>query len=86
MLLLQVVGEESVVQRYALVRDVERSPLETVRRYLPWNYAAHAVEGGILIHGEDNAGWTLDGYVIPRLASGLHRADEISEAEADALP
>jgi hypothetical protein len=31
-----------------------------------------------LIEGEDNAGWTLDGYVIPRLASGLIFAKEVS--------
>jgi hypothetical protein len=30
-----------------------------------------------VIQGEDNAGWTLDDYVIPRLASGLHFAKEI---------
>ena len=31
----------------------------------------------ILIAGEDNAGWTLDGYVIPRLGSSLVYASEI---------
>lgn len=30
-----------------------------------------------IIAGEDVAGWTLDDYVIPRLASGLIFADEI---------
>lgn len=30
-----------------------------------------------VIEGRDNAGWTLDGYVIPRLASGLHFANEV---------
>lgn len=29
-----------------------------------------------VIEGEDNAGWTLDGYVIPRLASGMIYATE----------
>lgn len=32
---------------------------------------------GILITGHDVAGWTLDGYVIPRLASGAIFAREI---------
>jgi hypothetical protein len=31
----------------------------------------------VIIGGTDNAGWTLDGYVIPRLASGLLWATEI---------
>lgn len=31
----------------------------------------------VVIGGQDAAGWTLDGYVIPRLASGLMRAEEI---------
>ena len=30
-----------------------------------------------VIEGEDKAGWTLDGYVSPRLASGLIYTDEI---------
>jgi hypothetical protein len=40
----------------------------------------HTVDepGGVkcVIGGEDARGWTLDGYVIPRLASGLLFADE----------
>lgn len=61
--------------RYALItlncgvdEDVE---LIRVKRFLPSNYDARIVNDGILIVGNDNAGWTLDGYVIPRLASGL---------------
>lgn len=30
-----------------------------------------------VIGGRDNAGWTLDAYVIPRLASGLYATHEI---------
>ena len=30
-----------------------------------------------MIGGRDVAGWTLDAYVIPRLASGLYFATEI---------
>ena len=30
-----------------------------------------------VIGGEDSHGWTLDGYVIPRLASGMYFAKEI---------
>lgn len=32
----------------------------------------------VLIGGVDKAGWTLDDYVIPRLASGLHFAKEVT--------
>ena len=31
-----------------------------------------------IIAGVDNHGWTLDGYVIPRLGSGLIAAKEIT--------
>lgn len=45
-----------------------------VRDYLPANYKViHIDENGqgVIIAGEDDAGWTLDEYVIPRFASGL---------------
>lgn len=48
-----------------------------VRAYLPSNYQAEERDGVIYIVGTDNAGWTLDGYVIPRLASGLIWATEV---------
>ena len=34
---------------------------------------------GFVIEGEDVAGWTLDDYVIPRYASGLIYATEITD-------
>lgn len=53
--------------------------LDTVRSYLPANFTATycPTEGHIRIEGYDRAGWTLDDYVIPRLASGLIAAREI---------
>jgi len=53
------------------------TPLETVRNYLPSNYSAHKLGHIIYIMGEDVAGWTLSGYVIPRLSSGLIVAREL---------
>lgn len=52
---------------------------ETVKRYLPSNYSLLPTETefDFIIEGTDVAGWTLDGYVIPRLESGLHFAKEI---------
>jgi hypothetical protein len=52
--------------------------LETVKRYLPSNYTATQYSSGaIVIEGQDSAGWTLSGYVIPRLASGMIVAREL---------
>jgi hypothetical protein len=41
-----------------------------------WRDSPRDVEGYV-IEGCDSAGWTLDGYVIPRYASGLIWAEEI---------
>ena len=73
---------ESPSRRFAVVKS--NSPLETVKRYLPANYSALDVGEQTFIVGHDNAGWTLDDYVIPRLASGLHTAVEISAEEFNA--
>ena len=67
--------------RFATVRNANSA--KQVWAYLPGNY--HIVGGDIgepgkpvyVIAGEDQAGWTLDGYVIPRMASGLIWADEV---------
>jgi hypothetical protein len=62
--------------RHAVINgQVDR--LETIRRYLPSNYFADSDGGSVFIHGVDSAGWTLDDYVIPRLASGMYYAREI---------
>lgn len=50
-----------------------------VEAFLPLNYSARALNADVVeITGRDAAGHTLDGYVIPRLASGGMYADEIS--------
>ncbi len=60
---------------------------ERVKAYLPDNYqvtriAVEVPDGEVMIRlliiGTDVAGWTMDEYVIPRLASGLIFATEIS--------
>ena len=73
------------MKRYAIITDIQRSPLATVERYLPSNYSASLHGESILIEGTDSHGWTMDGYICPRLASGLHWAREISEAEATGI-
>jgi len=64
-------------------RDLDAERLE---RFLPANYSvvgqvppAGLIEGFVafLIEGWDEGGWTLDGYVLPRLQSGLIFGKEI---------
>jgi hypothetical protein len=58
----------------------DTTKVEDVAPLLPANYRVIGVElstSRILIGGEDNAGWTLDGYVIPRLGSSLVYTEEI---------
>jgi hypothetical protein len=71
--------------RYAIVRNA-RSRRE-VSAYLPEGYfvIGEGVSDGrttYIIAGYDSQGWTLDAYVIPRLASGLIAAEEVSGEEA----
>jgi hypothetical protein len=57
--------------RYALIFTTS----DAVAAYLPSNYRVvdvDHVEGTTVIAGDDVAGWTLEGYVLPRLASGLY--------------
>jgi hypothetical protein len=79
--------------RYAIVGGVRRETLEAYlpgNYSVVWEgwydgetYAEEAYSLAFdarrvfVIEGKDNAGWTLDGYVIPRLASGLYFAEEI---------
>lgn len=45
--------------------------VEKAHAYLPRNYAVIGEsDDGVYIQGRDNAGWTLDGFVVERLASG----------------
>lgn len=72
--------------RYAIVTSTwER---DNVAAYLPSNYEVIYTEQSredyarpgwrsIVIAGEDSHGWTMDGYVLPRLASGGMSGKEI---------
>jgi len=84
---LRVALEHSKPERVAHITiDAGHSSslsLDYVQRYLPSNYEAteEITEDGkeeIQIRGRDNAGWTLDGYVIPRLASANVYAVEVT--------
>lgn len=68
------------IVRYAVVQ----ARRDQVEPYLPTNYEVIHEEVSldgrramVVIEGRDDAGWTLHGYVLPRLASGLHFGEEI---------
>jgi len=53
----------------------EGTTAKEVESYLPSNFRVDAtVQSWIIVKGFDYAGWTAEGYVIPRLASGMIRA------------
>lgn len=79
--------DQGVVRRARVELGSKSAPgvldeLDVVRQYLPTNYSArletHASPPYILIEGQDDHCWTLDGYVIPRLGSGLIVAKEVT--------
>lgn len=56
---------------------------KTVSAYLPQNYeVTREDEQYVYFEGEDKAGWTMEDYVIPRLASGLMFAKETTDETA----
>ena len=67
-------GRDAVIQRSASGRP----DAAEVAKYLPYNYeVVGETDTEILITGEDDAGWSLDGYVIPRLGSGWITCREV---------
>lgn len=59
-------------------RVLNETDVDRVQAYMPGNYSVEVTDDGLTIIGTDRAGWTLDGYVIPRLASGLIFAEEVT--------
>lgn len=70
---------EGIHRRAVVVNNGEAGLADTIARYLPANYSVAGADlhGNVVISGFDNAGWTLDGYVIPRLLSGLYACNEV---------
>ena len=68
-------ADAKCVRRAVIKGKSGTSVSNTIECYLPSNYVVKVVDGHTFIVGQDVAGWTLDGYVIPRLASGLIVAD-----------
>ena len=74
----------TVPQRIASVarHHSGRPSPEEVSAYLPGNYRVlWSDDERVMIAGNDNAGWTLNDYVIPRLASGLIHAREVTAVQ-----
>ena len=59
-----------VEEKQAIIRGMAYD-VDVIRRYLPSNYFAFTFAHDVIIVGIDEGGWTLEDYVIPRLASGL---------------
>lgn len=70
--------------KYAIVKGTGVS-CELVAQYLPSNYEVLGMAPwddrgrGVLIGGTDSQGWTMDDYIVPRLASGLLFATVLPE-------
>ena len=70
------------MERYAIIRGMG-ADRESSGRYLPANYkVTAAADETVVIRGEDSCGWTLDDYVLPRLASGLYFGSEVTGGAA----
>jgi hypothetical protein len=55
-----------------LVVNGKYATASTVAAYLPGNFrVVGGTDGAVIVEGTDHAGWTAEGYVIPRLASGM---------------
>ena len=48
--------------------------------YMPSNYRVVEHQHSLYLVGSDVAGWTLDGYVLPRLGSGSIFATEVDDS------
>ena len=79
----KIIATSPAPTRTAII-DKDGLTLKEVQQYLPSNYGAfRRPDGRIQVTGRDSHGWTLDGYVLPRLASGLIPAKEHIEEKED---
>lgn len=73
----------------AVISVKTHNDFKSIPAYLPGNYrVVGSVKDfdpfgtvGLVIEGQDAAGWTLEDYVLPRLASGLHFGRELEDGE-----
>lgn len=72
----------STITRTALIKG-NGVTLQRVAAFLPSNYEVWGWDDtgtAVVVKGHDNAGWTLDDYVLPRLASGCLFGTEVTWA------
>lgn len=75
--------------RRAVIAVQTENDHKAIPAYLPGNYKVVGTvtdfdefgTTGLLIEGKDDSGWTLDDYVLPRLASGLYVGRELKDGE-----
>lgn len=70
-------GEIPPIRRALIPVVGDLDELRSIEALLPHNYHLEQAKEGLVVAGHDRWGWTLDGYVIPRLASGLFPAQEL---------
>ena len=70
----------------------QRTSIDTVRRYLPYNYAAvkacdlpYMYAESIYVFGIDTNGWSFTQYVQPRLQSGMISVKPVSSFEYEQI-
>jgi hypothetical protein len=73
------VDDHQVLRRVPLRKGrIARTKSGNPGAYLPHNYQVTGEDDEfVYFAGHDNAGWTLEDYVIPRLHSGLYWAEEV---------
>jgi hypothetical protein len=74
----QAIWDAFYPRRRAVVIGFGATP-EVIAHYLPSNYRVieFLEHDKVLIEGTDRMGWTLEDYIIPRLASGWYVCKEV---------
>jgi hypothetical protein len=74
--------QPDLLPRVERVAIVSGKP-EKVEPYLPRNYIVLGWSGpySTIIGGFDDAGWTMQDYIIPRLGSGMYVCTELTTKE-----
>jgi hypothetical protein len=76
----------SGVNNMILIVKGKYAKVSTVGAYLPENYSVTGgTDGEVIVEGKDDAGWTAEGYVIPRLASGMMYASIVEQSYMDCV-
>lgn len=76
----------SGVNNVILIVIGKYAKVSTVGAYLPENYSVTGgTDGAVIVEGKDNAGWTAEGYVIPRLRSGMMYATIVERSYMDCV-